>query len=299
MSNIEKGKLLQTFDSWGPEFEIEFNIIVNDFNFDYWANVFQFTTRNYNRGCDVTTYKDNLGDTTLPNGRTTWTCCTEDNPCDVGEGDCEGEGKNECMPGLSCGENNCPSGFPSELDCCTNGVNSAFDFGVSVNGNTDSIRISTEDNYYVTNIPTGESINIVIKQYFVAGSSSNCNDLCSIGTQWTPDRVFCPGEFYYDVIIDDNVVVHEINTSPQTFSNVKFYGSGPQYNAFNSNLGEVDLLFVKSTDTGDYCQYTESGCDLDTYLEAGCTGEEHPFKKIIGPISTVTRTHPCSRKCLF
>ena len=58
LSHIEKGNLLQTFDSWGPEFEIQFNIIVNDLSFDYWANVFRFTTRNNNTGCDVVTYLD-------------------------------------------------------------------------------------------------------------------------------------------------------------------------------------------------------------------------------------------------
>jgi len=41
-------------------------------------------------------------------------CCTEDNPCDVGEGDCDGD--KECQAGLTCGSDNCPWGDSD--DCC-------------------------------------------------------------------------------------------------------------------------------------------------------------------------------------
>ena len=41
-------------------------------------------------------------------------CCTEDEPCDVGEGDCDSD--DECMDGLTCGNDNCPWGDGD--DCC-------------------------------------------------------------------------------------------------------------------------------------------------------------------------------------
>ena len=447
MNNVAKGNVLQTFDSWGPEFEIQFDITVDDLSFAYWANVFRFTTRNSNTGCDITTYLDagtgslpndrpssrccteefpcdvdegdcdspddcmdglycgynncpsgfpidhdccqledrfttwnnNTGcDVTtylesgspLPNGRSTGECCTSDYPCNVGEGDCDddndcigddlfcdkihrvscpsgflsdnpnhdccyrnstgcdlisyldwedsGASGNlwnghktgsccqisdpcnvdegdcdsdaDCMDGLYCGVDNCPFGFPSDHDCCARntGAKTLFDFGVAVDGSTGSIRISTEDSYYVTSVSTGQSYKIVVKQYFVPGPGSNCKDLCTTGTQWTPDPVFCSGDFYYEVTMDGTQMVYEKNTSPNIFSNVMLYGSGPQYNAFNSNLGEVYIRWVKSTNTEDYCQYTESGCDLVTYEEAGCSGEEHAFKKNLNKFVELT-----------
>ena len=275
LNNVAKGNVLQTFDSWGPEFEIQFDITVDDLSFAYWANVFRFTTRNSNTGCDITTYLD------TGTVDSSWGCCTSDNPCNAGEGDCDSD--SECIDGLYCGKDNCPSGFPSGLDCCTpnNGEKTLLDFGVSVDGTNDSIRISTEDSYYVTGISKGQSYKIVIKQYFVPGPGSNCNDLCSTGTQWTPDPVFCSGDFYYEVIMDGTQKVYEKNTSPNIFSNVMLYGSCPQYNAFNSNLGQVYLRWVKSTNTEDYCQYTQSGCDIVTYEEAGCSGEERYLKELL------------------
>ena len=54
-------------------------------------------------GCDVTTASAS--------------CCSADNPCYVDEGDCDSD--SDCMAGLSCGDNNCPEGFPAEHDCCT------------------------------------------------------------------------------------------------------------------------------------------------------------------------------------
>ena len=53
----------------------------------------------------------------LPNGLPTGSCCTEDNPCYLNEGDCDDD--DDCMAGLYCGKDNCPSGFPSTHDCCT------------------------------------------------------------------------------------------------------------------------------------------------------------------------------------
>ena len=32
-------------------------------------------------------------------------CCTEDNPCDEGEGDCDSD--SDCKGSLECGSNNC------------------------------------------------------------------------------------------------------------------------------------------------------------------------------------------------
>ena len=43
-------------------------------------------------------------------------CCEHSGPCGEGEGDCDGD--DECENGLVCGKGNCPSGFPSDYDCC-------------------------------------------------------------------------------------------------------------------------------------------------------------------------------------
>ena len=44
-------------------------------------------------------------------------CCTPDNKCGEGEGDCDSN--DDCFPGLYCGHNNC-SGvtFENGDDCC-------------------------------------------------------------------------------------------------------------------------------------------------------------------------------------
>ena len=44
-------------------------------------------------------------------------CCTAQNPCGIGEGDCDRN--DQCLGDLVCGKNNCGSGFPSAADCCT------------------------------------------------------------------------------------------------------------------------------------------------------------------------------------
>ena len=45
-------------------------------------------------------------------------CCTDANPCNEGEGDCDDD--SECNGDLVCGSNNCAKSlFPSEgTDCC-------------------------------------------------------------------------------------------------------------------------------------------------------------------------------------
>ena len=55
----------------------------------------------------------------------TWTaydseCCSAQNPCGSGEGDCD---ENiECVGNLICGSDNCGSSFPNQnADCCTEG----------------------------------------------------------------------------------------------------------------------------------------------------------------------------------
>ena len=53
----------------------------------------------------------------------TWTsydsgCCTKDEPCGIGEGDCDRD--EHCIGDLTCGDNNCykDGGFPTRADCC-------------------------------------------------------------------------------------------------------------------------------------------------------------------------------------
>ena len=49
-------------------------------------------------------------------------CCTQENPCDLGEGDCDHD--SECTGSLICGSNNCGSGWSNaEFDCCREGKN--------------------------------------------------------------------------------------------------------------------------------------------------------------------------------
>ena len=44
-------------------------------------------------------------------------CCTAENQCGVGEGDCDSDA--DCNPGLVCGKANCVgSGFDATDDCC-------------------------------------------------------------------------------------------------------------------------------------------------------------------------------------
>merc|ERR1711935_1325928 len=48
----------------------------------------------------------------------TSSCCTQQNPCNKGEGDCDKD--HDCKGHLVCGESNCffNNGFPSSYDCC-------------------------------------------------------------------------------------------------------------------------------------------------------------------------------------
>ena len=44
-------------------------------------------------------------------------CCNnKSEKCGENEGDCDND--SHCKPGLKCGKDNCPSGFPSDYDCC-------------------------------------------------------------------------------------------------------------------------------------------------------------------------------------
>ena len=48
-----------------------------------------------------------------------WSCCTVENPCGIGEGDCDND--NQCIGYLVCGTDNCGSEFASQMDCCITG----------------------------------------------------------------------------------------------------------------------------------------------------------------------------------
>ena len=47
------------------------------------------------------------------------TCCSENNQCAEGEGDCDSD--SDCKGFLRCGKSNCnpAKGFPEDADCCT------------------------------------------------------------------------------------------------------------------------------------------------------------------------------------
>ena len=46
-------------------------------------------------------------------------CCNKKaEKCGENEGDCDKD--SHCKAGLKCGNDNCPSGFPSNYDCCYN-----------------------------------------------------------------------------------------------------------------------------------------------------------------------------------
>ena len=48
------------------------------------------------------------------------TCCSEEEPCGEGQGDCDGDDY-KCGPGYGCGRDNCGSNFYNGTDCCTKG----------------------------------------------------------------------------------------------------------------------------------------------------------------------------------
>ena len=58
-----------------------------------------------NPNCNPTTWSKFDGD-----------CCSVDDPCGSGEGDCDDD--NDCIGDLVCGKNNCGEGFPKGADCC-------------------------------------------------------------------------------------------------------------------------------------------------------------------------------------
>ena len=48
-------------------------------------------------------------------------CCNNKaEKCGENEGGCDND--SHCKTGLKCGANNCPSGFPSNYDCCYKGI---------------------------------------------------------------------------------------------------------------------------------------------------------------------------------
>ena len=61
-----------------------------------------------------------------------WACCSRDNPCSVGGGDCDSH--SECKGSLRCGVNNCWRDFSGNganwdrtVDCCYGKVKEKYD----------------------------------------------------------------------------------------------------------------------------------------------------------------------------
>ena len=192
-------------------------------------------------GCDVRTY-EREGCTSaycsLQNGHSTGGCCTTDNPCNVNEGDCDYD--YECMHGLSCGESNCPSGFPSDHDCCT-GTKNVFELAVQLDvnaleamvyhavGGDDSNKISTEvdnairisstvngnlDYNHTFSITPGTSNNFVIKQYLKSSG------------------------YYYEIVVDGVSKLVVQNTMPELSSFVGLY-SNSYFTTTDQGFGEL------------------------------------------------------------
>ena len=60
---------------------------------------------------------DHVNDIKCTEGYTDWSCCSTNNKCSEGRGDCDDD--NECKEGLKCGLDNCGKDFPtSGYDCC-------------------------------------------------------------------------------------------------------------------------------------------------------------------------------------
>ena len=59
--------------------------------------------------------------------------CSTCNPCGVNEGDCNYD--NECQPGLTCGQDNCPAflGYDQSVDCCRKPINGDENFCTTEN----------------------------------------------------------------------------------------------------------------------------------------------------------------------
>ena len=77
--------------------------------------------------CDWSGCKLDVAWSTGPStGKPGWTCCSIENPCTVGEGDCDSN--DECEFPLRCGENNCnaihnSTEFADQADCCVSFLN--------------------------------------------------------------------------------------------------------------------------------------------------------------------------------
>ena len=230
---LAKGNLLQTFDTWGPEFEIQFDITVDDSSFAYWANVFRFTTRNSNTGCDITTYLDTGN--SLPTGVDSGSCCTSDNPCDVDEGDCDND--DECMHGLTCGNNNCPNEFPSNHDCCTGTKN---DFELLVQLDVNAIEGMT---YFPTSYDGDypEVVANAARISVVTGGFSYSLDLDVLPTEsnnFVIKQYLEPSGYYYEIVIDGVSEALVENTTPQ-LSSVGLYANSLFTTDASIMLGEV------------------------------------------------------------
>eukprot|EP00092_Neocalanus_flemingeri_P039475 GFUD01042981.1.p1 GENE.GFUD01042981.1~~GFUD01042981.1.p1 ORF type:complete len:373 (+),score=63.63 GFUD01042981.1:80-1198(+) len=64
-------------------------------------------------------------------------CCTEDNPCGEGEGDCDTDNQGTCQAGLRCGDSNCGDFNPANYalaDCCYKPMNQGQYYNVNEDG---------------------------------------------------------------------------------------------------------------------------------------------------------------------
>eukprot|EP00092_Neocalanus_flemingeri_P046790 GFUD01052791.1.p1 GENE.GFUD01052791.1~~GFUD01052791.1.p1 ORF type:complete len:268 (+),score=55.54 GFUD01052791.1:67-870(+) len=64
-------------------------------------------------------------------------CCTEDNPCGEGEGDCDTDNQGTCQAGLRCGDSNCGDFNPANYapaDCCYKPINQGQYYNVNEDG---------------------------------------------------------------------------------------------------------------------------------------------------------------------
>ena len=78
--------------------------------------------------------------TSCPAWDTNVDCCTN---CDINHGDCDTD--IDCKNGLKCGTENCPTGYPSNYDCCYLPECTSIKVSGNSNGGCDGTYVLTSE----------------------------------------------------------------------------------------------------------------------------------------------------------